>query len=452
MRRGIGRLAGVLLVVVGLLGIRFVWLAAPGGVGLAAKQLCSLVYVSGLDPDRARSLYVDDAISPLSRALEVRYDHDGRRVHATALGLWSAVAREREGLGCTLSTGVDSVSHFDSVALPDVHDRPLRYAAAGDVGHPIEPDTLQDALDEAFDPAHDTMAVVVLYNGEIVAERYAEDITASTPLPGWSMAKSVTATLIGLLVERGRLDIHEPGAVAAWRGAGGSGRLVTIDQLLRMTSGLDVTEDQTGADPNTRMLFTQPDAAAYAAARGLKAAPGTRWEYMSGNTILAARAVVDATGGSLQTSQSFIREALFDPLGASSFVMEPDPAGTFIGSSFALASAHDWAKLGQLYLDDGVWEGERLLPEGWVDYVTAPTPQSGENGYGAGFWLANGDGLPDGAFYANGFQGQFVVVVPSHSLVVARLGAGHGPTGIERLVDDLVSSMRPHTRNGGTGT
>ena len=132
--------------------------------------------------------------------------------------------------------------------------------------------------------------------------------------------------------------------------------------------------------------------------------------------------------------------------------MEPDPAGTFIGSSFALASAHDWAKLGQLYLDDGVWEGERLLPEGWVDYVTAPTPQSGEKGYGAGFWLANGDGLPDGAFYANGFQGQFVVVVPSHSLVVARLGAGHGPTGIERLVDDLVSSMRPHTRNGGAGT
>jgi CubicO group peptidase (beta-lactamase class C family) len=146
----------------------------------------------------------------------------------------------------------------------------------------------------------------------------------------------------------------------------------------------------------------------------------------------------------LKSSQYFYREALLMPLGAASFVLETDIAGTFIGSSYALANAHDWAKFGQLYLDDGVWNGKRILPEGWVEYVTRHTPESGENSYGAGFWTVehnNPAGLPADTFFANGFQGQYVIVIPSRSLVIVRLGASLGPDGIWQLVQDLGSAM-----------
>jgi CubicO group peptidase (beta-lactamase class C family) len=250
---------------------------------------------------------------------------------------------------------------------------------------------------------------------------------------------------VGLLVERGVLDVNELGVVPEWRNDSDGGEVVTLDHLLRMTSGLDVVEDQSGADPNTRMLFIEPDAAAYAASRGLKAAPGTHWEYTSGNTVLVSRAIVNATGGTLESSQKFMREALLIPLGADSFILEPDAAGTFIGSSFVLASAHDWAKLGQLYLDDGVWEGQRLLPEGWRDYVTRNTPESGTDSYGAGFWTmeySNTQGPLRDTFYASGHLGQSVIVIPSHSLVVVRLGTSGGPTGTTQFVEELVSAMR----------
>jgi CubicO group peptidase (beta-lactamase class C family) len=434
---------GTLVLVV--LGARFVLIAAPGGAGFAAKQLCSLVYLSGLDPASAESLYVDKAVFPLSLALATDYDVAHRRVTSVGFGLWSATAEMRDGLGCTVTTKLDAGTQLPTIDLPVVQHKPLRHAAPETFARVFDSSAASDALARAFAPEHNTLAVVVLHRGELVAERYAAGIDSTTPLPGWSMAKSVTATLVGLLVARGRLDVNRPGIVSAWRTNTNGGATVTLDQLLRMTSGLDVVEDQSGADPNTRMLFVEPDAAAYAASRGLKATPGTHWEYMSGSAVLASKAVVEATGGTLESSQRFLREALLAPLGASSFVMEPDAAGTFIGSSFVLASARDWAKFGQLYLDDGVWEGERLLPEGWRDYVTRHTPPSGAHSYGAGFWTMEHKSLqgpPRDTFYANGFQGQWVVVIPSRSLVVVRLGASHGTTGTWQLIEALVSAIQ----------
>ncbi len=230
-----------------------------------------------------------------------------------------------------------------------------------------------------------------------------------------------------------------------WRDNKDGSERVTLDHLLRMTSGLDVVEDQSGTDPNSRMIFEEPDAAAFAAKRGIRYPPGTRWEYMSGNTILACRVIFEAVGGTLESSQKFFRESFMKPLGAASFIFETDTAGTFIGSSYAIANPHDWAKFGQLYLDKGVWNKKKLLPEGWVDYVTTHTPKSGNNSYGAGFWTVENsslDSLPKDTFYANGFQGQYVIVIPSHSLVIVRLGASLGPDGIWQLVKDIVSAQR----------
>lgn len=436
---------GLLLLVVALLvGTRFVLRAAPGGAGFAAKHLCSLVYYSKLKPERARALYVDDAVYPLSLALTVSYDDVGRRVRVTGFGIWSAEARMRDGLGCTLTTALPEGTELQTLRLRKVIDVPLRALPPDAVSMTFDDEALERALQRIFNEGRSTLAVVIMHQGNLVADRYAPGITQDTPLPGWSMAKSLTATLTGVLVRRGDLDVWAAGAIPAWQqDATGAG--VTLDQLLRMTSGLDLLEDQSGADPNTQMLFTEPDAAAYAADRGLQETPGSHWEYMSGSTVLVARAVVNASGGTLQTSQQFMREGLFGPLGAASFVMEPDLAGTFIGSSFALADAHDWAKLGQLYLNDGVWNGQRLLPENWRDYVVRHTPQSGTASYGAGFWTmerAENRLVPPDIFYASGFQGQTVAVVPSRELVIVRLGAGY-PSGIWPLVADVIAALHP---------
>lgn len=425
--------------------IRFMNSVAPGAVGLAAKQLCSLVYVCGLEPGLARSLYIDKLVSPLNIPLAVDYDSSLRRVTVTSFGIWSATAEMREGLGCTLIAHLDDDPALPAVELPLVQDKSLKHAADEELCNAFDQGAVDNALDRMFSPEHDTLAVVVLHRGKLMAERYATGIDSSTPLPGWSTAKSLTATLVGLLVERGCLDVNQPSVVPEWRGRTDGSDSVTLDHLLRMTSGLDVVEDQSGADPNTRMLFVEPDAAAFAAKRGLKAAPGTQWEYMSGSTVLASRVVFEASGGTLESNQRFIREALLMPLGASSFILESDTAGTFIGSSFAIATAYDWAKFGQLYLDDGVWDEKRLLPQGWREYVTRHTPQSGANSYGAGFWTiehSDLEGLPKDTFYANGFQGQYVIVVPSRSLVIVRLGASLGPTGIWEFVEDLISAMK----------
>ena len=279
---------------------------------------------------------------------------------------------------------------------------------------------------------------------KLVAERYATDIDASTVLPGWSMAKSVTATLVGLLVERGRLDIHQPGIVPEWRSGTDGRELVTLDHLLRMTSGLDVVEDQSGADPNSRMLFVEPDAAAYAASRGIKHPPGTHWEYMSGSTVLACRADFRSRRRHVGKQPAVLSRSFYEA--ARCFQL---CSGNGRGWVHSLAHPMRWQPLtiGQSSANSISMmvsgKERRLLPEGWREYVTRHTPESGANSYGAGFWTvehSNLDYLPQDTFYANGFQGQYVIVIPSRSLVIVRLGASLGPDGIWQLLEDLISA------------
>jgi CubicO group peptidase (beta-lactamase class C family) len=418
------------------------WLVAAG---LAAKWLCALVFVSRIDPEQAKSLYIDPLFKPFNLDLAVEYDYSQRKVTATVFNTWSATAQMRKGLGAMLISDLEDERPLPEIDMPDVQDKPLPILSPAKLKQTFNQTSLDAALERAFKPEHNTLAVIVLNRGQLVAERYAKGIDANTPLPGFSMAKSITATLVGLLVKGRQLDINKPGIVPEWRKGSDGGDRVTLNHLLRMTSGLDLVEDQSGADPNSRMLFVESNKAAFTARCGLKHPPGMHWEYMSGSTVLACRAIFEAAGGTLERSQRFYRQALLAPLGAPSFVFETDAAGIFIGSTFALANAHDWAKFGQLYLQDGVWEGERLLPEGWVEYVRRHTPLSGENSYGAGFWTlehSNLEGLPRDTFYANGFQGQYVLVVPSQDLVMVRLGASLGETGVWQLVGDLISAMR----------
>ena len=272
-----------------------------------------------------------------------------------------------------------------------------------------------------------------MWHGQVIAERYAPGFTADTPLPGWSMTKTVTAALVGTLVAQHKLSPDASALLPEWRGSGDPRAAITLDALLRMTSGLQFNEDYD--DPLSDvalMLYAQPDTARFASAKPLAATPGARWSYSSGTSAILARVMREALGGSDGDYLALPHRALFAPLGMRSAVFEPDASGTLVSASYMYASARDWARFGQLLLQDGVWDGQRLLPEGWVRYLTRTTPQSARQEYGAQLWVKvpepfndrdpHAVAMPADAFHAVGHEGQFVSVVPSRQLVVVRLG------------------------------
>jgi CubicO group peptidase (beta-lactamase class C family) len=411
--------------------------AVPVGTAYFAKVLCSAVFVSGRPA--ADVLAVDLALdNPIVDLLDVDVDTDRRQVHASMHGLFESTAVDRDGLGCTLAIEV-TPEQLQSRTLEGPAPgppRPWRESEDGETSE-IDRERLLRAVDGAFDEPDPerprrTRAVVVVHDGELVAERYAPGFDAAMPLTGWSMTKSVTNALVGILVGQGRLDLHAPAPVPEWQGADDPRAAVTLDQLLRMASGLDF--DETYGDPGAdvqQMLFRRPSAAAFAAAMPLRSPPGSEWYYSSGTSNVVSRIVRDTVEAAGEDYWSFPRRALFGPLGMTSATLEPDASGTFVGSSFCFATPRDWARLGLLYLRDGVHDGERILPAGWVEYSTTPTP--GSNGrYGAHFWLnaepdAPGSerrwpGLPADLFLMSGYEGQWVFVAPSKQAVVVRLG------------------------------
>ncbi|MHA7899010.1 MAG: serine hydrolase domain-containing protein [Henriciella sp.] len=301
---------------------------------------------------------------------------------------------------------------------------------------------------DAQEKIGETHAFLAVQGGEIVLERYAEGRDQSTTFPSWSKAKSITQALIGVLVGDGQIDIHAPANVPEWQGDDDPRRAITLDQLLRMSSGLKFSEDyvDAGVSDVIEMLFGAgaEDVAAYAAARELEHEPDTVWNYSSGTSNIIARLAGAALGHSSEAFEDWMFEVLLTPIGMRSAQPKFDKAGTFIGSSFCYATARDFARFGLLYLRDGVWDGTRLLPAGWVDYARTPTPTPPEEpmGYGAHWWL--GMAGPD-SFSANGYEGQFTVCVPSLDLVMVRHGKSEaGPKGdaVRSWLADMADCFR----------
>ena len=289
------------------------------------------------------------------------------------------------------------------------------------------------ALEEAFAgrPGGDlgeTHAVVIVLAGRVVAERYGPAFGPEVTCRSWSMAKSITQALIGFAVDDGRLDIHAPADVAEWRGAGDGRGAITLDHLLRMSSGLAWVEDYAPNHPSDviEMLFGKgaDDMAGFAASFPLAHAPGSFFYYSSGATNIVSRCLGRALGLRGSALEAFMRERLFAPLGMTSAAPRFDPAGTFIGSSYCFATARDFARFGLLYLRGGVWAGRRLLSSSWIDYARTPTFQQAggeiDGPYGAHWWL---NMAGPGSFSANGYEGQHVVLCPDRDLVIVRHGA-----------------------------
>ncbi|WP_339743020.1 serine hydrolase [uncultured Maricaulis sp.] len=420
----------------------------PSATGIVAKQMCSLTWVSGLDPDQAKSLYLDPLLGDAGSVLSYSMDEESHEVSASLLGLfWTQRAVWRDGLGCTLVQGGHG---FDpDLTVPIAHDfipMPLDTAHRDTWFDTEALDTaIASAVDDSAQNSHNTLGIAVLHQGHLVAEYYAPGASAETRFHGWSMTKSVIATLAGSLVEDGLLDIRAEGDIPALAAVGDPQLSdITIESLLRMTGGLAIAELNNGMDPNSQMLFTQWDMPHFAATRERLYAPSEHWQYMSGNTILAADTMQRRLGDSLPEQITALRARIFEPLDIYSAIMEPGENGTFQGSSYMYATAQDWARLGQLYLDNGVANGTRILPEGWYSIVAEPTPHSG-GGYGMGFWLpTEATGLPRETIMMSGFQGQWGYVMPEQELVIVRFGATVGVSSRSgRLAREIVASLRP---------
>lgn len=287
-----------------------------------------------------------------------------------------------------------------------------------------------------------TLALVVVHRGRLVVERYAPGIDASATQRSWSMAKSVTHALVGLLVGDGLLDVDAPAAVPAW--AVDARAAITLEQLLRMVDGLAFVEHDpsSGRSDAVDMVIGRgrDDTAAYAEARALAHQPGTTFNYSSGTSAIVS-AIVGRRLGGRDAVDAVLRRRLFDPIGMRSAVPRFDAAGTFVGSSYVFATARDFARFAFLYLRDGAWDGTRLLPVGWVEHARRPTPASA-GVYGAHWWLDVGG--PD-TFCAKGYEGQYALVVPERDLVIVRLGRSSEPqrVHVEAALREMRASFAP---------
>jgi len=418
---------------------------------MAAHEVCSAMFVSGLDGKRAFAADVAPQLGPAAALVRVKADAAGKTVTATLAGMYARRAAFSGAYGCVVGPGAPGTSGASAAAGRAQGPQHVPLAAEEAAADAQLATALNLAFEEPSSGARRrTYAAVIVHDGRIVAERYAAGIRPDTPLHGWSMSKSITNALLAILVKQGRLDMLAPAPVAEWRDPADPRHQITPDDLLRMRSGLDVGQSlmprwDAPFDPANRITFSAPDMGSAAARRPLKWPVRSRWNYSDGNTVILGRLIRDIAGhGDPAATQAFARRELFDKLGMGPVTVETDATGSPIGSTQVYATARDWARLGQLYLDDGMVGDQRILPPGWVGYSTRFTPGSEAFGYGSGFWVKHGlgdEGLPNGSFMARGARGQYVIVVPAARLVIVKLGDADRARDDFKLMVNLVRSV-----------
>ncbi len=433
-----------------------VWLAvAPPallrvGTGYAAKIVCSNVFIAGRDPDQVLRVDVQAPGHPLLKLVGLDTDRENKRVTARLLGLIAPnSAVYREGLGCASAPdgGGAMAGPIPAPVLEQVAAAPADVPwPDGEAATPADP-RLGAVLADATLAGPGMRAVVVIKNGRLVGEAYGDGFSATTPLLGWSMTKTVNAAIIGRLMTEGRIALDDRDLLPEWKGDGRTA--IRIRDLFAMESGLAFNEEYGDVTDVTRMLYLEPDMAAFAAARPLATEPGKAFSYSSGASVLLSKIWMNRIGDR-DVALGYPREALFKPLGMTSAVVEADEAGTFVGSSYMYATGRDWARFGQFLLQDGTWKDERLLPEEFVAAMQRPTRASGGTYTEIQAWAVGpGDepdsrfGLPDDTFWVAGHDGQTIAIVPSKKLVVVRLGLTPSSLGYrpQMLVKALADAL-----------
>ena len=416
----------------------------PIGTGYAAKKMCSCHFIAGRSQE---SIQKDDlATSPINLTSTV-IDEQAKTVTSTLFGMAAKTAVYRENLGCILLQGKDDYNV--NLDLPKVANNIDATWPLGEKlsNHPIagvDYAALDQAVNGIFDPSLNmdqkkTRAVVVVYKDTLIAEKYANGIDKDTEILGWSMNKSITSTLVGMLVKEGKMSLTDNHLFENWTDERSK---ITLNDLLQMQSGLAFEENYAAVSDVTKMLFMNEDIVKNVAANPLDTAIGKKWYYSSGTTNLVAgliRKEFDSHAAYLK----FPHEQLFRKIGMHSMVWEVDESGNYIGSSYGYATPRDWAKFGLLYLNEGNWYGEQIIDTSWVNFVRQPAEYSGGY-YGGHFWHNHNNvafkDVPSDLYSCNGFEGQFVYIIPSKDLVVVRMGL-NGNFGANEFLRDVIKAV-----------
>lgn len=445
-------------------------------IALNAKLLCSCAFVIGRDTDEfiANDLTMSNPLVPGWEEIEVTVDRERKAVTLRTEGVPARTAVYNGDQGCTLlPRGMERVQ-FTPVPLtsalppPESHPWPT-----GDVlsEAPLPAEVNSTALEAALDAAFNdlalpvpqkTRAMVVVYKGRIIAERYAPGFDRDTRHICWSMGKSIASTLVGILVGDGHFRVEDPAPIPEWRGAGDPRGAITIQHLLHMSSGLRFHTGGirdglilTNRDNHRFVYSAAPNVFEYSISNDLEFEPNTVWRYRNCDPLTLGKIIRDTVEARGEEYLSFPHRALFDRIGMRRTVLEPDPWGNFIMTGFDYGTARDWARLGLLYLWDGQWQGERILPEGWARYVRTPAPRSPEQGYGALFWLNAGGhyhDLPPDMYWAGGHQGQRTTIIPSREMVIVRLGHSNSEFEpyIETVLTEILAAVGPPAPDAAT--
>jgi len=426
------------------------WLAFrhPDSVQLAsayaAKTVCSNVFIAKRAADAVIRTDVQFAERRVAKFMRIDVDTANRRVEAAFLGLFGKQrAAYADGYGCTLVLNDESPNRTFEPTLPSSSTPDALWPVGEKVQVSDNPRLLATVNDPALQ-GPGMRAIVVVHDGRIVAETYGDGFTASTPLLGWSMTKAVNAALVGLAIKDGKLSLEQRNLFPQW--AGDERAKISVADLMSMSSGLEFNEDEGLLNDAARLEFLVRDAAAFARDKPLVAVPGTKFHYGSGSSVLLARIWQDAIGAAART---YPNGRLFKPLGMTSAVLESDPSGTFLGEGYLYATARDWARFGEFLRLKGEWNGQQLLPPGFVDYMRSPAPASDE-GHGAVYgrgqlWLGPGLGfdLPSDTFMLNGHLRQTITIIPSRKLVILRMGMTREDIGFSnaKLLRTIVAAV-----------
>ncbi|MDX8435135.1 serine hydrolase [Mesorhizobium abyssinicae] len=444
----------VVLAIVAL--VAWLYVAPPElirvGSGYSAKIVCSNVFIAGRDANEVLAVDVQAPGHPLLRLMKVSVDKERGMVSAGLFGvLGKSVAVARDGLGCaTVPDGNTGKARQTAIYAEPAATRQDALWPEGERVDASQNPEIAKIVDDAAMAGAGMRAVVVVKNGHIVAERYGEGFSAKTPLLGWSMTKTVNAAIVGTLVKDGKMAIDNKGLFAPWKADGRAA--ISLADLMAMSSGLEFNEDYGDVADVTRMLYLEPDMAGFAEAKPLTGGVGKVFSYSSGTAVMLSRLWQDAVGDKAK-ALTWPRKALFEPLGMHSAVLETDEQGSFVGSSYLYATAHDWARFGQFLLQGGVWNGNQVLPTGFVDWMREPAAASKVYGKGQVWIEGPGDeenpgagaaaGLPKDTYWMEGHDGQTVAIIPSEQLVVVRLGLTPAKLGYrpQAMLGALVKAL-----------
>ncbi len=416
--------------------------------GFAAKSVCSCTFVAGRD---LASIEAGDNDIDLVNYANNKINFEEKSVTSTVFGLKPRRAVYQEGIGCIL---------IPEGEIQRITFKPNRKISQSSLPYPYgnspEKDTIFDNVDnkllkmavenafdcEGYEVVKKTRAVLVLYKDQVIAEKYAPGFSRETKLLGWSMTKSITSAVLGILEKQGKISLNQNKLFPEWENDDRS--KITLNNLLQMNSGLEWEENYNTISDVTKMLFLASDMTKTQLNKPLIGKPNESWNYSSGTTNLLSGFIRNQ----FKTHQEYLDywyAELVDKIGMNSMVIETDLAGNYVGSSYSWATARDWAKFGLLYLHHGNWNGEQLLNESWVKY--AATPTNGSNGqYGAHFWLNAGGkypNVPKDLFSCNGYQGQYIFIIPSKDLVVVRFGLAENPDfDVDTFLKEVLGAIQ----------